>query len=189
MWATVGIHPHDAAAADEAAFAEIERLAADPRVVAMGEIGLDFFRNLSPPRRPGATLPAPARPGAPARQARGDALPRRPRRDAGHPRRGAGGRRRRRSCTASRATWPSLAAVSTSASSISLAGPVTYPNARALPDVARFVPADRLVVETDCPFLPPQGLPRPAQRARVSCAHRGPRGRAARRAAGRLARG
>jgi TatD DNase family protein len=40
---------------------------------------------------------------------------------------------------------------------ISLAGPVTYPNARALPDVARFVPADRLVLETDCPYLPPQG--------------------------------
>jgi len=40
---------------------------------------------------------------------------------------------------------------------ISLAGPVTYPNARALPDVARFVPGDRLVIETDCPFLPPQG--------------------------------
>jgi TatD DNase family protein len=38
---------------------------------------------------------------------------------------------------------------------ISLAGPVTYKNARALPDVARFVPADRLVVETDCPYLPP----------------------------------
>ena len=40
---------------------------------------------------------------------------------------------------------------------ISLAGPVTYPNARALPAVARFVPGDRLVIETDCPFLPPQG--------------------------------
>jgi len=39
---------------------------------------------------------------------------------------------------------------------ISLAGPVTYPNARALPAVAKFVPADRLVIETDCPFLPPQ---------------------------------
>src|SRR3984893_8099745 len=38
---------------------------------------------------------------------------------------------------------------------ISLAGPVTYKNARALPEVARFVPADRLVLETDCPFLPP----------------------------------
>jgi TatD DNase family protein len=32
---------------------------------------------------------------------------------------------------------------------------VTYKNAKALPDVARFVPADRLVLETDCPFLPP----------------------------------
>src|SRR5205823_4419527 len=39
---------------------------------------------------------------------------------------------------------------------ISLAGPVTYPKARALPDVAKAVPADRLVVETDCPYLPPQ---------------------------------
>ncbi len=38
---------------------------------------------------------------------------------------------------------------------ISLAGPVTYKNARSLPDVARFVPEDRLVLETDCPFLPP----------------------------------
>jgi len=33
---------------------------------------------------------------------------------------------------------------------------VTYPKARALPDVAKAVPADRLVVETDCPYLPPQ---------------------------------
>ncbi|HZO38468.1 MAG TPA: TatD family hydrolase, partial [Methylomirabilota bacterium] len=31
-----------------------------------------------------------------------------------------------------------------------------YPKPGALPEVARFVPADRLVVETDCPFLPPQ---------------------------------
>jgi len=38
---------------------------------------------------------------------------------------------------------------------ISLAGPVTYKNARALPEVARFVPGDRLVIETDCPYLPP----------------------------------
>ena len=38
---------------------------------------------------------------------------------------------------------------------ISLAGPVTYKNARALPEVARFVPEDRLVVETDCPYPPP----------------------------------
>jgi TatD DNase family protein len=38
---------------------------------------------------------------------------------------------------------------------ISLAGPVTYKNARALPEVARYVPEERLVVETDCPYLTP----------------------------------
>ena len=39
---------------------------------------------------------------------------------------------------------------------ISLAGPVTYPNARRLLEVAREVPLESLVVETDCPYLPPQ---------------------------------
>jgi len=49
VWAAVGIHPHDAAASDAETVREIERLARSPRVVAIGEIGLDFFRNLSPP--------------------------------------------------------------------------------------------------------------------------------------------
>src|SRR3989449_10570326 len=48
VWAAVGIHPHEASLADEAQLIEIERLAAAPRVVAIGETGLDFFRNLSP---------------------------------------------------------------------------------------------------------------------------------------------
>ena len=48
VWASVGVHPHDAARADAAVFTEIERLARAPRVVAVGEIGLDFFRDLSP---------------------------------------------------------------------------------------------------------------------------------------------
>jgi TatD DNase family protein len=47
--AAVGIHPHDAAALDEPSFARLELLAAEPGVRAIGEIGLDFFRNLSPP--------------------------------------------------------------------------------------------------------------------------------------------
>lgn len=47
--AAVGIHPHDAAQMDEAGWARIEALAADPRTRAIGEIGLDYFRNLSPP--------------------------------------------------------------------------------------------------------------------------------------------
>src|SRR5216683_644869 len=50
VWATVGIHPHDAAEATEPDFEEMERLArSEAKVVAFGEMGLDFFRNLSPP--------------------------------------------------------------------------------------------------------------------------------------------
>src|SRR5437867_12900199 len=48
VWAAVGIHPHEATSADDTALVEIERLASAARVVAIGETGLDFFRNLSP---------------------------------------------------------------------------------------------------------------------------------------------
>jgi len=47
--AAVGVHPHDAEATGEAEWARIEALASDPKCVAVGEIGLDFYRNLSPP--------------------------------------------------------------------------------------------------------------------------------------------
>jgi TatD DNase family protein len=43
VWAAVGIHPHEAAAADDAALVEIERLASAARVVAIGETGLDLY--------------------------------------------------------------------------------------------------------------------------------------------------
>ena len=47
--AAVGIHPHDAGTMDDAGWRELEGLARDPRNRAVGEIGLDFFRNLSTP--------------------------------------------------------------------------------------------------------------------------------------------
>lgn len=47
--AAVGIHPHHAAQMSEAAWGRLEELAADPRTRAVGEIGIDHFRNLSPP--------------------------------------------------------------------------------------------------------------------------------------------
>jgi TatD DNase family protein len=46
--ASVGVHPHDAASADKAVLDEIERLAADPLVLAIGEMGLDFYYDNSP---------------------------------------------------------------------------------------------------------------------------------------------
>ena len=155
VWAAVGIHPHEAADADEAALAEIERLAGGPRVVAIGETGLDFFRNLAPREAQERALRSQL---ALARRTRKPVLI--------HCR------------DAHEETLSILGAADVSEHGgimhcfsgdvgiarrcldlgllISLAGPVTYPKPGALPEVARFVPADRLVVETDCPFLPPQ---------------------------------
>lgn len=48
VFATVGVHPHDASDVEDAAMAELRRLAADERVVAVGESGLDFYHDLSP---------------------------------------------------------------------------------------------------------------------------------------------
>jgi TatD DNase family protein len=155
IWATAGLHPHDAADAAEAAFAEIERLARHPRVVAIGEIGLDFFRNLSPPDVQERTfrrlLALVRRLGKPAvihcRDAHAETLTileeERVSEVGGIMHCFSGDVAIARRCL-------DLGLL------ISLAGPVTYKNPRALPDVARFVPGDRLVVETDCPYLPPQ---------------------------------
>lgn len=48
VWAAVGVHPHDAKDCHDAAFAEIARLAREPRVVAIGECGLDYHYMHSP---------------------------------------------------------------------------------------------------------------------------------------------
>lgn len=155
VWAAVGVHPHDAARADDADLDEIERLASSPRVVAVGEIGLDYFRNLSPREEQARVfshlLGAARRLGKPAlihcRDAHEETLAllasERVSDVGGIMHCFSGDREIARRCL-------DLGLL------VSLAGPVTYPKAHALPDVARYVPADRLVVETDCPFLPPQ---------------------------------
>ncbi len=48
VYATIGVHPHDAKTLTASDGDELARLAESPKVVAIGEIGLDFFRNLSP---------------------------------------------------------------------------------------------------------------------------------------------
>lgn len=48
LFCAVGVHPHDALQVDDACIEEIRALAADPKVVAIGEIGLDFYRDRSP---------------------------------------------------------------------------------------------------------------------------------------------
>jgi len=156
VWASVGVHPHDAAEADADVLTEIERLAGGPRVVAVGEIGLDFFRNLSPREAQERVF----------RHCIG--LARRVRkpvvvhcRDAHAEVLAILAEERASEAGGIMHCFSGDVAIARRCLDlgllISLAGPVTYPNARALPEVARFVPADRLVIETDCPFLPPQG--------------------------------
>jgi len=48
VYAAVGVHPHEAKTVTDEAIAELRLLAAQPKVVAIGEIGLDFYRDLSP---------------------------------------------------------------------------------------------------------------------------------------------
>ena len=152
--ATVGIHPHDAAAMTETDWMAMEGLARSARVVALGEMGLDFFRNLSPrdvqERAFRRQVRLARELGKPVvvhcRDAHAETLQiladEKVVDVGGVMHCFSGDVEIARRCL-------DLGLV------ISLAGPVTYKNARALPEVARFVPGDRLVVETDCPFLPP----------------------------------
>jgi len=48
VYATVGLHPHDAKLLDNKTFDEFKKLAKKPKVIAIGEVGLDYYRNLSP---------------------------------------------------------------------------------------------------------------------------------------------
>ena len=48
IWASVGIHPHHAKGCDESILSAIERYADDPKVVAIGETGLDYYYDTSP---------------------------------------------------------------------------------------------------------------------------------------------
>jgi TatD DNase family protein len=155
VWATVGIHPHDAALATEADFEEMERLAGEEaRVVGFGEMGLDFFRNLSPPDVQKKVF---RRQIDIARRARKPVVVHC--RDAHDETLAILGEERAGDTGGVMHCFSGDVAIARRCLDlglyISLAGPVTYKNARALPDVARFVPEDRLVVETDCPYLPP----------------------------------
>ena len=48
IWAAVGVHPHEAKTVDATVLAQLKGLASSERVVAIGEIGLDYYRDLSP---------------------------------------------------------------------------------------------------------------------------------------------
>ena len=157
LFATVGIHPHDAGQAAEALWPELRRLAAHPKVVGIGETGLDYHYDHAP--RPAqqqlfrSFIRLARETGKPlvvhAREADDDILTLLRAEDADR----CGGVLH--SFTGSEAL--ALGAVGLGFY-ISFSGILTFKNAEALRELARGLPRDRVLVETDCPFLAPMPL-------------------------------
>jgi TatD DNase family protein len=173
--AAAAIHPHDAAAASDADWAAVVRLSADARVVAIGETGLDFDRMHSPPEAQLANLRRHLRlaldSGKPAILHCRSAVGRRDAQDAliGELRAAGFGGAAARSAFGGR---PSAVLHSFSGPvdyaraalelglAISFSGLVFRRGEEASADVARLVPGERLLIETDAPYLAPPGVPR-----------------------------
>ena len=154
IWCSVGIHPHDADGITEDQWQELSQVAKCEKVVAIGEIGLDYFRNYSPRDVQQAAfrrqlqlaqeldLPAIVH----CRDAFRDCL--RILKEEADGLRGvmhcfSGDEKAARQCL-------ELGFF------ISFAGQISYPKSVALRKAAATIPTDRLMVETDCPYLAPQ---------------------------------
>jgi TatD DNase family protein len=163
-YAAAGIHPHDAKEVDDRALAELESLARESKVVALGEIGLDFYRDRSPRDAQKAAfrrqLELAEKLGLPVivhdRDAHAETMEIldqvKPKKAVLH-------------CFAGDAAM--AREVVGRGWLVSVAGPVTYRNSKHLPEAVKAVSAEGLMLETDCPYLPPE----PHRGARSEPAH------------------
>jgi TatD DNase family protein len=163
--AAVGIHPHDAANADDEAWAAIVELAGDPRVVAIGETGLDYDRVFSPVLAQLANLRRNLRlaleTGKPAILHCRSSIGRRDAQDALLAELRAFGSESPAVIVHSFSGPLDYAeAMLDLGATISFSGLVFRAGEEASADVARLTPPDRILVETDSPFLSPPGAPR-----------------------------
>jgi TatD DNase family protein len=157
IYATVGIHPHEAQLATEEHFANLDELARHPKVIAWGEMGLDYFYDHSPRevqqqvfrRQLGQARAAKLPIVIHCRDAWDDCLALM---ESDWASSGLGGILHCFTGTLADAQRGlDMGFV------ISFAGNLTYPKMAPLREVARELPLDRLLIETDSPFLPPQG--------------------------------
>ena len=160
IYAAVGFHPHEAAGLDAGALAELEALCAHPKVVAVGEIGLDFYRNLSP--RPvqkeafDRQLDLAAAVGLPVAVHDRDAHDETLECIRAWVRRSSGYQGQPRGVMHCFSGDLALAReYARMGFLISIAGPITYPRSDLLRQVAREIELESLLVETDCPYLTP----------------------------------
>jgi TatD DNase family protein len=156
VYAAVGIQPHYAAEAGDAWLSEVRRLAAHPKVVAIGEIGLDYYHDRAPHQAQERlfrdqlalarelALPVVIH----SRDAQADTA--RVLREAA---RGQPGIMHSFS-----GDWAYAEACLEVGFLLSFSGPVTFAKAAELHDVARRAPLDRILTETDSPYLAPHPL-------------------------------
>ncbi len=159
VFASVGIHPHDASKVTEADIARLEVLSKHPKVVAIGETGLDFYRNLSSKESQVEAfkrqLELASRAGLPvvihSRNANDEVFNILSEWVAGM--KGAHQPVGVLHCFSGDAElgrkYIDMGFL------VSFAGPVTYPKSLAA-GVAKEIPLDKMLIETDCPFLTPQ---------------------------------
>jgi TatD DNase family protein len=161
IYATIGIHPHEAKLASDADFEELAQLAKRPKVIAWGEIGLDYFYDHSPREvqqqvflkqlqlAQSAKLPIVihCRPSDGSENAWEDCLALLQQHWAPS---GLGG-----ILHCFTGTWPHAKRALDMGFMISFAGNITFPKAQQIRDAAKEVPLDRMLIETDSPFLAP----------------------------------
>ena len=161
IWASAGVHPHGARLADEAAYAKLDGLLQEPEVLACGEIGLDYFYDHSPRDEQKAVFARQmdiaagrrkpiiihCRPSQNSADAWDDTLAML----QGHwATTGLGGILH---CFGGDLRHANQAMEM--GFLISFAGNVTFPKAQAIRDAAAAVPLERMLIETDAPFLAP----------------------------------
>jgi TatD DNase family protein len=159
IYSTVGVHPHDAAKAGDETFAQLERLVRHLKVCAVGEIGLDYHYDFSPRDVQRAVferqLGLAAAAGLPVvihtREAWADTL---------SILRAAAPKAGIMHCFTGDAAQAHEAL--DLGFHLAFGGVLTFPKAEAVRDAARITPSDRLLVETDCPYLAP--VPRRGKR-------------------------
>ena len=151
---TVGLHPHSAADCTQQTLERLATMASDNQVVAWGEIGLDYFRNYSPREKQmeifekqltlakDLHLPAIIH----DREAHNDIM---------NTIRKVGGGERRGVIHCYSGDIPLAMEFIAMGYFISIPGTVTYKKATTVKGVAKSIPLDRLIIETDAPFLAP----------------------------------
>ena len=161
VYATIGIHPHESRLASDHAYAEMERLARHPKVIAWGEIGLDYYYDHSPRETQkqvfirqlelaaAAKLPIVihCRPSDNSDNAWDDCLALIQSEWAA---KALGGILH---CFTGK--WEQARRALDMGFMVSFAGNVTFPKAQRIRDAALQVPLERMLIETDCPYLAP----------------------------------